>query len=66
MSKQKGSVIVSWDFSNGVDTGVLLVGEKKPMQPVQVIGAYQGKAAVDLMETLTAKNLKTANLDKEE
>lgn len=66
MSKQKGSVIVSWDFSNGVDTGVLLVGEKKPMQPVQVIAAYQGKAAVDLMETLTAKNLKTANLDKEE
>lgn len=66
MSKRKGSVIVSWDFSNGVETGVLLVGEKKPMQPVQVIAAYQGKEAVDLMETLTAKNLKTANLDKEE
>lgn len=66
MSKRKGSVIVSWDFSNGVETGVLLVGEKKPMQPLQVIAAYQGKAAVDLMETLTAKNLKTATLDKEE
>ena len=66
MSKRKGSVIVSWDFSNGVETGVLLVGEKKPMQPVKVVGAYQGKEAMNLMETLTANNLKTTSLDKEE
>lgn len=53
--KSTGSVIVSWDFSNGEDKSILLVGEKKPNQTFEIINAYQGKEARELHQKLTKK-----------
>lgn len=51
------SVIVSWDFSNGIDHGVLLVGKQEPGKPVQIINAFQGEEAEELMKKLIIRNL---------
>lgn len=42
------TILVSVDFTNGVDTGVLVVGRKRPNQSVEIINAFQGKEAKDL------------------
>lgn len=52
MSESLGSVIVSWDFSHGVDTGILLVGQRKYGR-VDIINAFQGAEAKDLYKRLT-------------
>lgn len=59
--KESGSVIVSWDFSNGKDVGVLIVGKQKNGK-VEIVNAYQGKEAEELYEKLTVqkKNRKTS------
>ena len=49
------SVIVSYDGTNGVDTSVLIVGEKTPGDVVKIINAFQGKEAEDLWNKLTVK-----------
>jgi len=46
--KSTDSVIVSWDFSRGKDVGVLIVGSQKNGR-VDVINAYQGKEAYELL-----------------
>lgn len=51
-----GSVIVSWDFSEGFDTGVLLVGMKKPRKDIEIINAFQGQEALDIYKKLTTLN----------
>lgn len=51
------SVIVSWDFSNGIDNGVLIVGKQEPGKAVQIINAFQGEEAEELMKKLTIRNL---------
>lgn len=55
-----GSVIVSWDFSQGTgnDTGILLVGEKKPGRAVEIINTFQGKEAEELCLKLTTRKEK--------
>lgn len=53
--KSNGSVIVSWDFSNGRDIGVLLVG-KQVKGKVEIVNAFQGKEAVELYEKLIISN----------
>lgn len=53
--KETGSVIVSWDFSHGRDVGVLIVGEKRMNQSVDIINAYQGEEAYELYKKLTVK-----------
>lgn len=58
--KTSGSVIVSWDFSNGDDSAIMLVGVKKPGKPAEVINAFQGSDAIDLYEKLTTRK-ETAN-----
>lgn len=58
-----GSVIVSWDFSNGKDRGILLVGKKKPRDVVEVINAFQGPEAEELYHKLiTRKDGKNGRL----
>ena len=59
--KSTDSVIVSWDFSNGKDVGVLLVGKQKNGR-VEVINAYQGDEAYELYRRLTVqkKNQQTS------
>lgn len=56
MTNEFGSVIVSWDFSKGKDSGVLLVGEKKTGGTVEIINAFQGDEAIALMKKLTIQN----------
>ena len=53
--KETGSVIVSWDFSHGKDVGVLIVGEKRINQSVDIINAYQGEEAYELYKKLAVK-----------
>ncbi|MDO5540820.1 MAG: hypothetical protein Q4F83_12260 [Eubacteriales bacterium] len=55
--KSVGSVIVSWDFSNGKDVGVLLVG-KQVNGKVEVINAFQGEEAYELYRRLTVQKKK--------
>mgnify|MGYP003292160981 CR=1 FL=1 len=54
MIPTSGAVIVSWDFSHGKDTMVLIVG-KQTRGKVEVINAFQGKEARDIYEKLTTK-----------
>lgn len=53
--KTVGSLIVSWDFSRGEDVGVLLVGEKKIDQQVNIVNAFQGKEAHEIYKLLVTK-----------
>lgn len=53
--KETGSVIVSWDFSHGKDVGVLIVGEKRMNQSVDIINAYKGEEAYKLYKKLTVR-----------
>lgn len=46
-----GSVIVSWDFSNGKDHDILLVG-KQENGTVEVINAFLDQDARDIYEKL--------------
>lgn len=55
--KLSGSVIVSWDFTNGTDKAIVLVGEKKLGRPVNIINAFQGKEAEDIYKKLTANKV---------
>ena len=52
--KTSGSVIVSWDFSNGKDVGVLIVG-KQEKGKVDIVNAYQGKEAEELYRKLSVR-----------
>lgn len=53
-----GAMIVSWDFTNGRDKSILLVGKKKPGKAVEVINAFQGKEAEELYLKLTKRKEK--------
>lgn len=52
-SNLSGLVVVSWDFSEGFDTGVLLVGMKKTRKDIEIINAFQGQEAFDIYKKLT-------------
>ena len=52
----ENSILVSVDFSNKNDTGVMVVGRKRMNQSVEIINAFQGDEARELYERLiTAK-----------
>lgn len=52
------SILVSVDFSNNNDTGVLIVGRKRMNQSVEIINAFQGDEARELYEKLITKKKK--------
>ena len=54
MEKQD-TLLVSDDFTNGKDVGVLIVGRKLPNQSVNIVNAFQGKEAEDLYLKLITK-----------
>lgn len=62
-----GSIIVSWDFSNGKDYSILLVGQQKN-GVVNVINAIQGEEAEELYKRLVvpSKTQKTSFAKGEE
>ena len=55
--KKSGAVIVSWDFSNGPDNDILIVGKQENGR-VDIINAYQGAEAFELWQRLTVKKKK--------
>lgn len=55
-----GSVIVSWDLSNGRDNSILLVG-KQVNGHVYIVNAFQGEEAVELYKKLTTVKEKGEN-----
>ena len=49
--KNSGAFIVAWDFSNGADNEVLLVGEKKEGR-IDIVNAFQGEEAIEIYNKL--------------
>lgn len=49
------SILVSVDFPNKDDTGVLIVGRKRMNQSVEIINAFQGEEARELYNRLVTK-----------
>lgn len=50
-----GCLLVSYDFSNGEDNDIVLVGTKTEKRDVEIINAFQGKEARELYEKLVTK-----------
>lgn len=63
--ENNGALIVSWDFSNGEDRGVLLVGRQVPIKPIghriEIVNAFQGADAEALYQMLTEKKEGSTN-----
>ena len=55
MDSTHGAYIVAWDFTNGEDNGILLVG-KKENNKVEIVNAFTGKDADDIYNKLTTNN----------
>ena len=51
----KGCYLVSWDFTNGKDKSVVLVGVQEKGQAVKVINAFEGKEAEDIIAKLSTQ-----------
>lgn len=49
------SLLVGFDFTNGKDKSILIVGRKRPNESVEIINAFEGQEAVDLYEKLITK-----------
>lgn len=45
-------ILVSVDFSHGVDVGVLIVGRRLPNGYTAIVNAFQGDEAVELYKKL--------------
>ena len=52
-----GSCIVSWNFSNGKDKSILLVGVKTEGDMVKLVNAFQGREAEDLYKKLMVRSV---------
>ena len=52
MTNTSGSYIVAWDFSNGKDDDVLIVGSQH-RGVMDIINAFQGREARDIYEKLS-------------
>ena len=52
------SILVSVDFSNKNNTGVLIVGRKRMNQSVEIVNAFRGDEARELYEKLITKKKK--------
>lgn len=52
MNKTSGAFVVSWDFSNGEDYDILIVGQPEGKN-MNVVNAFQGKEARVIYEKLS-------------
>ena len=50
--ESKGCYLVSWDFTNGKDKSIVLVGIQKD-KDLNVINGFSGKEAEEIIEKLT-------------
>ena len=53
--KGSGALIVGFDFTNGGDADVLVVGSRTNKGETDIINAFQGKEARELYEKLVTK-----------
>lgn len=52
MDKISEAVVVSIDYSESEDNGILLVGRKRGKGPIEIINAFQGPEALDMYKKL--------------
>lgn len=52
-----GSCIVSWEFSNGKNESILLVGVKTEGDTPKIVNAFQGSEAEDLYKKLMIRSV---------
>lgn len=50
--KMSGSFIIGYDFTNGEDNTVLIVGRKRPTEQMEIINAFQGTEAIEMYHKL--------------
>lgn len=60
MSKSNGAYVVSWDFSRGDGTGVLIVGEQTK-DKMNIVNAFAGDEAYELYKKLSTVEKKDAD-----
>lgn len=53
MSKISEAVVVSIDYDESENNGILLVGRKKGKGPIEIINAFYGPEALDIYKKLT-------------
>ena len=58
MAPTTGTILVSFDNQHGDDHAVLIIGQKRPNQSVEIINAFEGAEAIELWEKLTTKKEK--------
>ena len=51
-------ILVSVNFENGVENGVLIVGRKTKRKDVEIVNAFQGQEALDLYNKLVTRKEK--------
>jgi len=59
MPKTTECILVGFDYTNGVDKSVLIVGRQPKGKPVEILNAFQGTEAEELWRKLTVKEEKT-------
>ena len=52
MNKTTDTILVSFDYTHGVDKSVLIVGRKAKGEAVDIINAFQGNEAEELYQKL--------------
>ena len=57
-----GGLVIGYDFLSK-DEGVLTIGRKEPGKPADIINAFQGKEAYDLLQKLITKETPNAEKD---
>lgn len=50
-----GNLIIGYDFTNGKDVSVLIVGKKRINESVEIINAFQGEEAEWLYKKLVGE-----------
>ena len=56
--KTYGSFLIGWDYSHGKDAFILIVGQKRDNQAVEIINKFQGEEAYKMYEKLTTVKTK--------
>ena len=59
-TKVNECLLVSVEFTQGEDAGILIVGRQKNGK-VDIVNAFQGQEAIDIYEKLIAANKKEVN-----
>lgn len=59
--KGNGSLLIGYDFTKGVDTSVLIVGQRNSDGMVDIINAFSGEEAEAMYKKLAEKRKEESN-----